>query len=470
MHINISDSNTFCIVILDESLKIKHHSLRLQQLGNFSPGELKNSSFIELISRVEQEQLTRLMEECLKSEYFQFDMVCQMHCKKQQFYWVHWEFRTFEDNSKKSILGIGQDVTLQYKFKDQSSKTEYIQLKQEEKYKTLIEMSSVGVALNNMEGQFIEINPALIRMTGYTLEELKKLSYWDITPIEYKDQEAIQLLSLEKTGRYGPYEKEYIHKNGTRFPVLLRGQIYISPEGEKMIYSTIEDLSSLKKTETQLTNAKALLNDILESSSQISIMATDKDGIITMFNRGAENMLGYSAEDVIGKLTPRTFHLQAEIDDYVIELKDQYKFDVSNKSKFFEPSFNQKKTSTKEWTFVTKKGNYIRVINSVSPIFNSRNELSGYLGLALDVTELRKKENIILEQNDKLKQVTFIQSHIIRHPVSNMLAALSLIQPQKLDSENHELMLIIDKSCRTIDQIISKLIIDTSPETNNYLD
>ena len=68
-------------------------------------------------------------------------------------------------------------------------------------------------------------------MTGYTEEEFRSLTYWDITPVDYKDMEAKQLESLHTVGRYGPYEKEYIRKDGTRFPVLLSGVRIQDPSG-----------------------------------------------------------------------------------------------------------------------------------------------------------------------------------------------------------------------------------------------
>ena len=73
----------------------------------------------------------------------------------------------------------------------------------------VFKLSPIGIALNNYEtGEFIDGNDALFEQTGYTSEEFLKLSYWDITPEKYKDDEAIQLHNLQQTGQYGPYEKE----------------------------------------------------------------------------------------------------------------------------------------------------------------------------------------------------------------------------------------------------------------------
>ena len=114
----------------------------------------------------------------------------------------------------------------------------------------LFELSPIGITLNDYEtGDFVKINSALYEPTGYSEEEFIKLNYWDLTPIEYKEQEEIQLESLRKNYRYGPYEKEYIRKDGTRYPVLLRGILVLSTSGKKMIWSMVEDISERKQNE-----------------------------------------------------------------------------------------------------------------------------------------------------------------------------------------------------------------------------
>lgn len=114
----------------------------------------------------------------------------------------------------------------------------------------LFKLSPVGIALNDYAtGAFIKVNNALLSPTGYSYEEFMNLSYWDLTPKEYETQEQMQLESMEKTNRYGPYVKEYIRKDGTRYPVLLNGIVLYDTSGNKMIWSIIEDISERKRNE-----------------------------------------------------------------------------------------------------------------------------------------------------------------------------------------------------------------------------
>ncbi len=100
----------------------------------------------------------------------------------------------------------------------------------------------VGLALCRMDGSLVRVNPAFARLIGRTVEETCRLTYWQITPEKYAPQEQQQLDSLLRLGRYGPYEKEYIHRDGHLIPVLLRG-ILLEQAGEQFIWSFVENMA-----------------------------------------------------------------------------------------------------------------------------------------------------------------------------------------------------------------------------------
>jgi PAS domain S-box-containing protein len=111
----------------------------------------------------------------------------------------------------------------------------------------LYELSPLGIALTDMQGRYIDFNSAFQKICGYTKDELMKLDYWELTPKEYEAQEAKQLELLRKTGYYGPYEKEYIHKNKGRVPLRLNGLLLKGIDGKEYIWSIVEDISESKK-------------------------------------------------------------------------------------------------------------------------------------------------------------------------------------------------------------------------------
>ncbi|SEN29585.1 PAS domain S-box protein [Vreelandella aquamarina] len=83
--------------------------------------------------------------------------------------------------------------------------------------------------------------------SGYTRDEFVKLSYWDLTPREYQAMEEQVLVSLKNEGRYGPFEKEYIRKDGSRYPIRLQGMLSHYPDGRPVIWSLIEDITERRR-------------------------------------------------------------------------------------------------------------------------------------------------------------------------------------------------------------------------------
>tara|TARA_R110001583_G_scaffold154770_1_gene306489 strand:- start:4225 stop:5466 length:1242 start_codon:yes stop_codon:yes gene_type:complete len=114
----------------------------------------------------------------------------------------------------------------------------------ENKFKMLFELSPIGMAMADHEtGDFLEVNSSVLEATQYTKEEFLNLSYWDLTPLEYKEQEMQQIKALNETGHCGPYEKDYIRKDGTRYPISIRGASFTDTSGKKMTWGIIEDIT-----------------------------------------------------------------------------------------------------------------------------------------------------------------------------------------------------------------------------------
>lgn len=120
----------------------------------------------------------------------------------------------------------------------------------EQKLSTLYSQAPVGISLNNFsDGRFIECNPEFARIIGYGTEELLRMSSTDLTPPEYAQADRQELQNLLTNGRYGPYEKHYIHKEGYLIPVLLNGFLIETPSGEQHIWAFVQDITERKRTE-----------------------------------------------------------------------------------------------------------------------------------------------------------------------------------------------------------------------------
>lgn len=172
-------------------------------------------------------------------------------------------------------------------------------LKESQLYnRMLFEKSPLGFAVCRMDGTLTDVNEAFAAIIGRTIEECYTLTYWEITPREYADQEAEQLRKLQESGAYGPYEKEYLHKKGHRVAVLLHGRS-IDIQGEKHIWSTVEDISERKQTGLALAKQKKILFGFFELHTSLNLICS-VDGTIHQINDSFVSLLGYTREQLIG--------------------------------------------------------------------------------------------------------------------------------------------------------------------------
>lgn len=171
--------------------------------------------------------------------------------------------------------------------------------KSEQKLRGLYETSQLGIALNDMQGHFIEFNEAFERICGYTAEELKALDYWALTPKMYAADEARQLELLRSTGHYGPYEKQYVRKDGSLVPLRLRGMLLQTPDSHSYIWSIVEDISEQKRLEATVAADHARQQLFLRNASD-GVHILGNDGCVVEASDSFCAMLGYSRERVIG--------------------------------------------------------------------------------------------------------------------------------------------------------------------------
>ncbi|MDO8947471.1 MAG: PAS domain S-box protein [Desulfocapsaceae bacterium] len=179
------------------------------------------------------------------------------------------------------------------------------ELRQSQQYNRLLfELSPIGLTLCRMDGTLVDINSTYARIIGRSVEETLQLSYWDITPQQYGVQEKEQLKSLEESGQYGPYEKEYIHKEGYLVPVRLRGLI-IDKDGEKFIWSSVEDISESKKAEKEMQRNEQVLRLFVEHTpAAIAMFDREMKYIVASrrflidYNLGEQDIIGRSHYEV----------------------------------------------------------------------------------------------------------------------------------------------------------------------------
>jgi PAS domain S-box-containing protein len=146
-------------------------------------------------------------------------------------------------------------------------------LRESEKYnRNLFELSAVGLFLLDTSGIITDINPLCAEIVGRTAEDLLGSEYSDLLPEEFSDVEKQLSKSLAETGRYGPLEIEWFHKNGSRIPVKISGNI-LERLGKPFVFSSVEDITVHKRSE--------LIQSVL---FEIANAANKSDNIDDLFN------------------------------------------------------------------------------------------------------------------------------------------------------------------------------------------
>ena len=208
-----------------------------------------------------------------------------------------------QDGKPLRMIGSTQDNT-------ERNRAEQLLRKSEKYNRMLFQESTIGLALCKMNGELVDINPAFASILGRTLEEAKTLSYWNITPEKYAVEEKEQLNILEETGRYGPYEKEYIHADGHLVPVRLSGQL-LKKDGSKFIWSSVEDITERKQAEDE----KEYLQRELQQSQKMEALGKLTGGIAHEYNNMLAIITGYS------ELLKKALMKQPELLKYTNEIQ-----------------------------------------------------------------------------------------------------------------------------------------------------
>ncbi|OYY94036.1 MAG: hypothetical protein B7Y41_08875 [Hydrogenophilales bacterium 28-61-23] len=253
--------------------------------------------------------------------------------------------------------------------------------------------------------RFFYANQGALLQVGYDLDELRDMHPYDIKPdidaARFRELIA-PLLSGERASL--TFETAHQHKNGQRLPVEIFYQ-YMAPSDEPPRFvAIVRDISERKQAEAERNHIATLLNNILDAASEVSIIATDPQGLITTFNRGAERLLGYTAEEMVGQQTPAIIHLPAEVVARGNALSAQFGRPIEGFRVFVEMP-ERHGSEKREWTYVHKDGQPIPVSLVVTTMRADTGEIIGYLGIAEDITERKRAEIALRDQAERTQAI-----------------------------------------------------------------
>ena len=250
----------------------------------------------------------------------------------------------------------------------------------EKRFRGYFENSQVGMAITSPVKGWLEVNDQLCRMLGYKLDDLRQLTWADLThpdDLEADTQQFERMLAGE-VDNY-TMDKRFMRKDGEVVYTSLAVSCVRDDSGEvDIVLASLLDISERKQSELELCKLSSAV-----SQSPISVIITDTEGNIEYVNPKFTQTTGYSAEEVHGQ-NPRMLKSERQSPEFYKDLWDTI-------------------TAGKEWRGefcnCRKNGELYWEQASISPIRNSTGKVTHYVGVKEDVTERKRAEQTLERQS-----------------------------------------------------------------------
>jgi len=299
------------------------------------------------------------------------------------------------------------------------------------------------------DGIVLKHNPAARATLGYTEEEYKNLNIQDINPFYTAEKWSSHWEEAKNAGRltFNTINKK---RDGTIIPVEINTN-YIVYEGNELLFSFFTDISQRVREEERL---RLLESVIVNTNDAVIITDVNKGGqvnpTIIYVNEAFTKLTGYTSEEVIG-LNPRILQsgksTQIELNKirYAIENFESCDVELSNKN---------------------KNGEEVWINAQINPVVNKEGEVTHFVGVQRDITQQKYSElekELIMEEliakNKKLRQFSYITTHNLRAPLTNLLSASRIIKTET----------IRNPLTRTLVEIFRKSTLDLNDTLNTLL-
>lgn len=262
----------------------------------------------------------------------------------------------------------------------------------EQKFRNLFERVRHGLFISTREGRFLDCNQALLEMAGYENKEaFLKIDIARDLYVNPEDRKAFQKL-IERQGFVKDLEVEFKKKSGEKITVLLTAHPIQNEKGEIVGYEGINiDISERKRIENELREANEFFMNLIESSVD-GIIAANMKGDIFIFNKGAEALTGYTAQEVIGKIHITDIYLEGVAKEVMRKLRSP---DYGGKGKLLPNQI----------TIVNKTGEEIPVQLSAALIYHEAGKELASVGIFTDLRPRLKMEKELKEANEFLMKL-----------------------------------------------------------------
>jgi PAS domain S-box-containing protein len=249
-------------------------------------------------------------------------------------------------------------------------------------FRDVFNASPIGIAVENLEGQPLFVNPALCSMLGFSEEELRSKHCVDFSPREDAERDWVLFQQL-RAGSIDHYqlEKRYFRRDGSLFWGRLSLSL-LNHRPSPLVLAMVEDTTEKKAAEEARFRHAAIIE-----SSEDAIASGTLDGIIVSWNAGAQRMYGYTEAEALGKRI--SILVPPELPNEETKILETLK--MGGRIENFET------------VRVTKTGKRINVSLTISPIKDSSGRTVGCSGIARDITERKRSEEVLLKSEERFR-------------------------------------------------------------------
>jgi diguanylate cyclase (GGDEF)-like protein/PAS domain S-box-containing protein len=294
---------------------------------------------------------------------------------------------------------------------------------------TVIDGTSDGIVVVDELGRYVIQNPAAREMFDFegvagdrrSMLASLTMSRPDGTSIAAHDLPASRALNGEEVD-----SEELVLTSldgATRKVISMSARPITDGDGTRRAVTAFRDITLAHEQSAAVADARDLLAAVLEAATEQSVVGTDREGRITVFNTGAEQMTGWTAAEMIGG-SPEVLHDLDEVIDRADELGLEPGFGV------LVHGVTPSRPSTRLWTYRTREGHPLTVRLSVSAMAGADGEVVGYLGMATDVTLQLASEQLLADSELRFR------SAFDTAPMGMALLSLDAADPGRILSVN----------------------------------
>ncbi|MFJ2691844.1 diguanylate cyclase [Pseudomonas sp. NPDC087336] len=190
---------------------------------------------------------------------------------------------------------------------------------------------------------------------------------------------------------------------GGLLSVLLSALLYVLASQRQRALKMVEQRTGeLRAREQELRGTHGQLRGVLDAATQVAIIATDLRGVISTFNAGAEQMLGYTVAEVVGHMTLENLHLPRELAARSAELSARYGKPVPACHAMLVEGGDE----AREWTLVRSDGSHLIVNMLATPVLDEQGLWVGHLAICIDITERKRVHEALAARDLLLKKLS----------------------------------------------------------------